>query len=252
MQQWTEKYVVPSYLVNLRGQAGLYAIVNFIQDIGWLHAVSAEIRLPDHLAWIFTRQKLEMKKWPKWNDVVEITTWIRQPDSPLFCYRDYVISVNGEDYGRCTSVFAVLDRRTRKLSDFDLKQFQNVIHPEKQLQLKPQKVVMPEQDVKSLAQFQVRNSDIDMNDHVNNSKYALWILDSLPIEAIKGGSELKSYEINFLQEAKIGDLIEIQKAEDLSASEAHSKASVFQGYRASDSKAIFRARLEFEGESCGI
>jgi medium-chain acyl-[acyl-carrier-protein] hydrolase len=241
-QIWSETYKVPSYLVNLRGQAGLYAMVNFIQDIGWLHAIRAEIRLPKHLGWVFTRQKLVMHQWPKWNDEVEIVTWIRPPKSSLFCFRDYEIKVNDKTYGFCTSAFAVLNLETRRLANIDLKNFETYSHPTLNLNQEPEKIAMQDSALETLASFYVRNSDIDMNDHVNNSKYAQWILDALTIDSLKHGRKLVSYEINFLQEAMLGDLIHIQKAKDITSCEGQ-PVLVFQGTREKDGKAIFRARL---------
>ena len=61
----------------------------------------------------------------------------------------------------------------------------------------PKKIIVSSK-CQELARFHVRNSDIDSNNHVNNTRYAQWILDSLPIDLLKKGVELKGYEVNFL------------------------------------------------------
>ena len=89
--------------------------------------------------------------------------------------------------------------------------------------------------------FEVRNSDIDLNHHVNNVKYAQWILDALPIEILRTGANLVGYEVNFLAEAKIGDQIKIQiGAEEIAAGVTRNR---FQGVRAADGRAVFSALL---------
>ena len=88
----------------------------------------------------------------------------------------------------------------------------------------------PEPQAESLARFAVRNSDLDLNGHVNNIRYAQWILDSMPLQV----DRLKSYEVNFLAEVRAQDEIVIQR----------SQPTRFQGWRESDQKAVFTARLE--------
>ncbi len=42
-------------------------------------------------------------------------------------------------------------------------------------------------------------SDLDMNNHVNNTRYVKWILDSIPIE-YHNTMKVNEFEINFLNE----------------------------------------------------
>ena len=41
LSTWTEEYKIGSFYINLRGRVGLYAMLNFIQDVGWMHATKA-------------------------------------------------------------------------------------------------------------------------------------------------------------------------------------------------------------------
>ena len=95
------------------------------------------------------------------------------------------------------------------------------------------------------AQFQVRNSDIDLNKHVNNTKYAQWILDALPIQLLQAGVELKEYEVNFLAETKSQDVISVlQTSQDIPAE--HLVITQFQGIRQSDNKPVFSAQMKVQ------
>jgi acyl-ACP thioesterase len=49
------------------------------------------------------------------------------------------------------------------------------------------------------AEVAVRYSDLDLNDHVNNTSYARWILDSYPVEFHRA-HRVGSMSINFLAE----------------------------------------------------
>ena len=237
-QIWTEEYKIASYLVNLRGKAGLYAILNFIQDVGWLHAINMQVKLEKNLGWVFTRQKLEMLEWPKWNQVITIRTWLRPPHGS-FLLRDYEIFLGDKKICDCTSTFSVMDMQTRKLAVMDWNAYGAVWCESGLLSHKPERIPLATETL-DLAQFEVRNSDIDLNNHVNNTRYAQWILDAIPIDVLRTGAELKSYEVNFLAETKTGDFVKVQKGLH-DAVDGSASVIQFQGLRAADLKPVFTA-----------
>lgn len=248
-EAWSESYKVTSYLVNLRGQAGLYAMLNLIQDAGWQHAINLGIQLPRHQSWVFTRQKLMMQKWPAWKQTVTIKTWLRPPGPNPFLLRDYEIFVDDQKIGECTSTFTAFDTQSRKMVALEWSEKNVFWRTQNLLSNHPAKILVAV-GAEELAQFEVRNSDIDLNNHVNNTKYAQWVLDALPIEMLKGGVDLYGYEVNFLAETKKGDKISLQKsAQSLEQASAQvpipDGASLvhFQGIRVSDNKAVFTAHL---------
>ncbi len=241
-QIWSESYKVTSFLINLRGQAGLYSILNFIQDVGWQHAIHLEVQLAKDLGWVFTRQNLIMTDWPRRNEVVTLNTWLRVPSPSGFLMRDYEIFVGDRKIGECTSAFTVMDMKLRKMAQVDWAPYADIWRLEGYLHSLPEKI-NADKEVLELVEFEVRNSDIDSNDHVNNTRYAQWILDSIPIENLRAGVNLHQYEINFLAETKMGDLIKVQKGQ-LDQSQNELAVIYFQGLRAEDQKVVFSARLK--------
>jgi len=238
MQIWSEDYKINSYLVNLQGRAGLSAVLNFIQDVGMQHGVRLNVNFADkNLLWVFTRQKLVMQRWPQFNEVITIKTWLRPVTH--FVYRDFELFVGEEKVGFCTSSFTVINGKTRKIENLDFTIYREFYRTDYQLDLQPHKIPLHE-DVETLAEFQVRNSDIDLNNHVNNTKYAQWILVSLPIDRLRI-RYLHEYEINFIAEAKIGDKISIQRHEHRSDG---AQILHFQGLRLPDNKAVFSALMK--------
>lgn len=238
---WTEHYKITSYLVNLRKQAGLYSVLNFIQDVGWQHSFKLGVQLPAHQGWVFTRQKLKMDMWPKWNESLSITTWIRKPEG-AFIYRDYELYSNDKKIGEATSSFTVMDMNTRKLALQDWSTLPPFWKEDGTYDTKPEKIPFIE-NAKVISEFEVRNSDIDLNEHVNNTKYAQWILDSLNIDLLKGGIYLKGYEVNFLSEMKLGNKVSVHQAESDKPG-----CIQFQGLRTNDQKPVFTAQLIVEDQ----
>lgn len=240
---WVEQYKITSYLVNLRQRAGLYATLNLIQDIGWMHAINSSIRLPKNQGWVFTRQNLKMEYWPKWNELVTIKTWLRKPLDKSFFYRDYELFVGDKKIGQCTSSFTIMDLVTRKrVDDVDWSLIPQIWQDNLSLEQKPKKIFWME-DAENVSSFMVRHSDLDMNNHVNNTKYAQWVLDSIALEELTGTLEVYGYEINFLAEAKSGDEILIQKSSEQKVEDG--QMLQFQGVRSKDQRPIFAVQLKF-------
>jgi medium-chain acyl-[acyl-carrier-protein] hydrolase len=242
-QVWSESYKITSYLVNLRNRAGLFGILNIIQDVGWQHAIHLEIKMGENLGWVFTRQKLVMNDWPAFNETVTVRTWLRPPASgEAFLYRDYELFVKERKIGECTSTFTVINTQIRKLAVQDWSPYPHIWRRDHNLNHKPEKIVV-NTEVEDLDHFQVRNSDIDLNIHVNNTKYAQWILDALPMETLRSDIQLHSYEVNFLAETKIGDTIGVQKS-ITETIESPFSVIYFQGVRDGNRKPVFTAKMK--------
>ena len=237
----TESYKIASYLVNMKNRAGLYSVLNLIQDVGWIHGIHLQVRLPENQNWVFTRQKLIMNEWPVWDESLTIKTWIRPPLGP-FLLRDYELFIGDRKIGEATSTFGVMDLQTRKMITTDWKSYASIWQTTDHLVHMPQKIILTEK-LSDLAQFQVRNSDLDMNQHVNNTKYSQWILDAVPLDIIKADLIIHEYEVNFLAETKSGDVVTVQGTK-INPLLAATTLTQFQGIRFSDGKPVFTAQIK--------
>lgn len=234
-------FEINSFLVNFKGQLGLFALLNTIQDAAWEHAnvlgFGFDSISKKSLIWALTRQKLIMKRWPKWGSQISVETWIRPNDG--YNLREFHIFEGDELIGESTTSWLTLNSETRRPAKFDRGDF-NLYQENKALTFVAQKVPVLK-EYQKLATFDVRNSDIDVNRHVNNTRYAQWILDSIPQQWHKDYL-LKEYEINFLAETKLGDRILIG-TNHVVESPDKTRWSQFQGIRESDQKIVFSARL---------
>lgn len=236
---WSQHYNVNTFLVNPQKKLGLYGLLNLFQDTAWIHATHLghgyESMLEEQTAWVLTRQKLTMTEWPKWGDDVEIKTWIR-PITGLLAIRDFEVLSNGRKLGECTTQWLILDLKTRRPLEKSLKLSLDETRQDCRAFIEAGKIQHSPQ-VKELAQFHVRNSDLDLNGHVNNTRYAQWILDSVPHEK-HTEFILREYEVNFIAETKSGDLISIL------GTTLSDDSFQFQGLRTSDNKTVFAATLK--------
>lgn len=236
-----KEYEVNSVNININKRLGLFGMLGILQDVGTIHAehmgVGMEEMIKNNASWVFTQQKLIMTKWPKWQDKILVKTWPRKIHG-LKAYRDYTIHLEGEQIGESVATFMVLDGTTRR--PVQPKLDESIVQgiSETELDIIPEKVMVPE-NMKVENTITVRNSDLDMNNHVNNTKYSQWILDTIPIEYHRS-FVVKEFDINFISEAKLGDEIDILMVKGEDSKEV---TSFYQGKRKSDSKVVFAARV---------
>lgn len=206
-------------------RTNIISIGNLLQEIAGNHAVamwgrSAEGFASDPsmggLIFVVTRMQIQMERYPRWGDMIELKTWFQQ-DGKLAAQRDFQITdvATGEVIGRATSTWVMVNMATRRLSKlpeatrdrFESFQMQPPAHaiarectrqklPELGL---PAEIVGPIQVA--------RRSDMDMNGHVNNVTYFAWVMETVPADMYKG-AHLYQFEIDFKAECHGGDLVE--------------------------------------------
>ena len=237
-----KQYEVNSFLVNFKGQLGLFATLNILQDAAWAHAnllgFGYDTISKQSLIWVLTRQKLIMKHWPKWDEKITVETWIRPHD--LYALREFRVYLGDEIIGESTTSYLTLNNDTRKPVKFDRSGF-TAYPKDRELAITAEKVPPMNSDVEKLLSFKVRNSDIDINKHVNNTRYAQWLLDSIP-QDWHYEYVLHEYEVNFLAETKLGDEILLVKNPEIE-NPPKTRWTQFQGVRTSDQKVVFSSRV---------
>ncbi|ATH08900.1 hypothetical protein BIY24_13370 [Halobacteriovorax marinus] len=237
-----KKYQVSISNVNINKRLGLFGLLGYLQDIATLHAEIAGFGLDEMISsnsfWVLVRQEIRINKFPKWNDEIEIQTWSRTPQG-MYAFREFEFFLNDEKVGSCSTAWMILSGDTRRIKkpDFPIEK----INPrlDSLLDYCAERIKVLD-NFELVNEIKVRISDLDLNMHVNNTKYTQWVLDSIPIELHKS-AKLKNYQINFLKEAHLGDEIDIYRASSAKDESAHD--TQFKGIRRSDQSTIFYVHI---------
>ena len=246
MKQYTykENYTVHSYEVDTNANALLTAIGNYIQDIAGKHAEILGFGFEDMMKknqyWVLSRLRIQMMKFPVWNQEVVIETWPSGIDR-LFANRDFrIFNGKGELFGNASSAWLIIDRRSRRPQNPDslIGQYPNLnVSPDKKSLEK-----LPAIDGgNDYLPYRVKYSDLDQNNHVNNVKYLQWILDSYP-DDFCAKNRIVTFEINFLSESSLGERIRIESVYPDQSQIVYHHALFLMD----DEKEICRARITWE------
>ncbi len=203
-------FPVYSYEVDIRREATSETIARYLQEAAWRHAEALDLGFGDlndeGLFWVLSRLSVRIHKAPLWGDKVYVRTWPRGAGG-LLALRDFeMFSEAGELLVSAGSGWLILDRSNHRPRRPDAYLSRIAVMPQYRAQPHdPAKITLVE-DSASCSEISVRYSDIDMNGHVNNTRYVGWISDLFGKEQHENTS-IESFQVNYLAECSWGDLI---------------------------------------------
>lgn len=237
-----QQHRIDTTLVNISQRLGLFGLLGLLQDAAAEHANSLGLNYDNLMAkgffWVLIQQRLRMTYYPHWNEAITIQTWAK-PINGIYAIREYEIFLGDEKIGECSTTWMILDSQTHKPKRLSNAEHTFTTRDDYALDFRAEKIRLPE--LKPIKTVTVKISDLDINQHVSNTKYAQWMLDCIPIDYHRN-YVVKEYLINFSGETFLGDNIDClssQENPDFSPSEC----VYFSGVRQSDNKSVFSAKL---------
>ena len=204
---WQDEYKVHSYEVDMKGNATLPILSQFMQESAWNHAENLGVGfthlMQKNFVWVLARQYIKIESYPKWGDTITLHTWPVKLDR-LFAYRDFKIFNDQKDIIALASTsWFVIDLDSRKPQRPENYFHHSIVNTEHVLPgaLKKIKSLNVNDHVD---ERNVRYKDLDVNGHVNNVKYIEWFLDGFPYDFQKS-FHITEMSVNFLSEALFGD-----------------------------------------------
>lgn len=213
---WQDSYRVHSYEVDSKGRAALSALGNYMQESAWRHAERLGLGFSQlsrkNLSWVLSRQRMVIDAFPKWGDTIKVMTWPTGHDR-LFCYRDFkLLDAADGVIGKATTAWFAIDMASRRPQRADT--YFHLRIPAGVEQVFSDKLgKLPAPDATDFTgRVRVGYRDLDVNGHVNNTRYMDWLLAGLALDFLKAHT-LKELEINYLSEALYDDEISIRREE---------------------------------------
>lgn len=210
--RYREDFTIRASEISPEGKATLPAIAYLLQEVAGNNALQLNFDISQleakNLTWILHRLHLQMDAFPEWRDTITIQTWPSGSDR-LRAYRDFrILNSDGAEIGRSLSYWLMLDLKTRRpvripgeILEMAPKDIEHV------LEVKKNRLKVTLRKTNSPKTFHVRQSDLDMNRHVNNVKYIEWALATLD-----DPQEIREIDIEFRSECRMGDSIKSNAA----------------------------------------
>lgn len=205
--------------VDMFDRLKISALMKRQQEIGELHLIqfgtsSDKMRDEQGFAFIFTKMNIKVTRLPKSKENVILTTWCSGLKGVRFT-RNYVLRDElGFVLTEAKAEVTAIDLNTRKIvRPREINGFEDFLYNEdlENTCPYPEKLTFFSESDKTYSR-DVRFSDIDFNGHVNNTVYADISFDALPIKALENA--IKGFEINFINEAVLGETVEVSVSSD--------------------------------------
>lgn len=163
------------------------------------------------LFWVVTRIKYEVIETPALHEQVIARTWPLAP-TRLGFQRDYTMrKLDGGLLVKCSSDWILMDYKTRSFASArDFYNGPNDFSEEKVFDKKLRKIKTFEPEDEG-TQFDVSFVDIDINGHVNNSKYPNFVLNALNLAE---GETIKTFQIDYRHELRPGNKVTIHSKKE--------------------------------------
>jgi len=191
-------------------------LCNLLQLTAAEHSILGGLSFNDmqehHQAWVLSRIRIEIDSLPKWQDKVEVKTWIESLEGNK-SIRNIEMYCNGKKIVGATTFWAVFNTQLRKSEPLALPHEHFEKFPEHHATSKGFSRINLLQDAAKISERHVVLSDLDIVNHVNNTKYLEWCLDVIhPKHVLK--QEFKALEMNFLRELNLFDIVEVHANEN--------------------------------------
>ena len=203
------KMKIPFDMADMNGHIKLPDVILLSLQVSGMQSielgVSDKAILEDYnLVWIITDYDIEVVRLPRFAEEITIETEALSYNR-LFCYRRFTIyDEAGQDLIHMMATFVLMDRDSRKVhavepeivapyqSDFDKKLIRG-----------PKYESLNEPISKD---YHIRFYDLDMNGHVNNSKYLDWIFEVMGADFLTRYIP-KKINLKYVKEVRPGGVI---------------------------------------------
>lgn len=212
LMKYKTKITLYNSYFDVNDRLSYKSILNIFQDVASIHAeeigVGYKEMLSKNLYWVLSRIKIDILKMPSINQVVMVETWPHEKGRIDFDRDLKILSEDGEVLIIGSSKWCVINSITRMLERTDNVNYIGQCCLDKNYEDRFNKITIPNSEIEECFLYDVRFSDLDHNQHMNNTNYA-----NLVVSAIDD-KETSHFEINFINECLLGDKIQVSKTND--------------------------------------
>lgn len=200
---YMQTFRVTSYQTDLTARIKPSAILEIMQEMAGAHAellnVGRSRLYPMGLAWVLTRVEVRMERYPISGEIITVETF-PMPNRRVFFPRYFIFrDEKGQTIGCAGSMWVVLDINTRKMA--------NAAEiaasmPDNSDLTAPMGMPATVEEVSGEVTESLRlpvYTDLDVNGHVNNTRYLDWCCNALGIDTMRSHA-MTQFAVNFNQE----------------------------------------------------
>ena len=205
---YRETLLIKTSDCDLSGRWRPSAVLAAMQEASGMHSerlgCGRQAMLENNIIWVLSRTELVMNAYPRFGETITLETYPMPARRWFFPRHYFFYNAAGEVIGRAVGVWVLVDFSQRSM-----------VSPGEVLALLRDNSDLPKaldfpgnlDDVTGEALSLMRSpayTDIDVNRHVNNTRYADWLCDALGIDALED-APIERLLIHYTKEIKPGE-----------------------------------------------
>lgn len=188
--KYSEQSTIPLYLCDRHRELPLTMMIRIMLGVSGAQTNKFEDNLVNNymkendLSWIILQYELNIERQPKAGETINIETYAVGYNR-LFCYRHF--NIYGEDEQKISEAvvtFAWIDIKKRKMVRLNPDVMTLYGAPKEDKIRRHTPPQRPDNEIAKTTHFDIYYSDIDINNHVNNTVYVEWAVASLGIDFV--------------------------------------------------------------------
>lgn len=212
---YKEKFILDDTYLDFTNNVYIHDIVRIIERVAFNHANligldHATMEKRDNAFWVVTKMKLKFLSPVKVGEKLTLATWTHAPELVRF-KRDGYIKAGNKVKVKSTTEWCCLDmanHRIRKANTIGYPNLEMVCNQDVKADYTYLKADMTEKDF--VYTYTVRSTDIDVNQHTNNTKYNYMAENAFSVSEYSA-LNISEWEVYFVNESHEGDNIKIYK-----------------------------------------
>jgi len=203
LKTYSREFTIASYQADVTARIKPSAILEIMQEMAGAHAELLDVGrsrlLPMNLAWVLTRVEVRMERYPLSGETITVEAF-PMPNRRVFFPRYFIFrDAQGKQIGCAGSMWVVLDITTRKMANGAeiagyLPNNSDLTAP-MGMPATVEEIVGEGSEMTRIPVY----TDLDMNGHVNNTRYLDWCCNALGIETMRDNA-MKNFAVNYNQE----------------------------------------------------
>ncbi len=207
---YEESFAIRTYEIDNHKKATIPALVRLMQEAAMQNVMQLKLSIWDleehHISWVLLKKNIHINRIPNLGETIIVTT---QPTGfeKFFAYRDFrIFSQQRELLLYSATTWLLMDTQSRKMARIPqfILDYTSQMPPKKDWLPRPESKFPAFEKVDFSDDFRVSWHHLDFNQHLNNTQYIAWMLDTIPSTLLQNGI-LEQFEIQYRHECKLGD-----------------------------------------------
>lgn len=210
---YIKEFLIETSDVDAFKELKLSSLFRMMQDAATEHAeqggIGQSVVSKNSAFWVITRYSVNIIKMPKYMETIRVCTYAGKDMKFIYPRYFQIEDLNGNVLIKASSTWVVLHSDTHKIH---LNPFNGKLLPEECCEGEealPKKVTPPE--MRLVERRKVRYSDVDLNQHLNNTKYIEYIQDVHEMSFYET-NKIKHIVINYNKEVRCDEVIDLKLA----------------------------------------